>query len=90
MAAFSYPVFNSFTHIEPRSCVIKTSNIGSILDDVLRDRHNTEETLQERVDRLVRRILMEAYILNRFGDYDLSQLMSFPNFSAWSALFIKF
>ncbi|VDN38073.1 unnamed protein product [Gongylonema pulchrum] len=65
VAARSYPAFNSFTHVEPRSCVIKTSNIGSILDDVLHGRRDAEEALEEKVDRLIRRVLMEAYILNR-------------------------
>lgn len=52
--------------MESRPCVIKTKHIGAILDDMLRDLRDVEETFQQRISRLVRRIIMEVYILNRY------------------------
>uniref|UniRef100_A0AAF5PJ82 Protein kinase domain-containing protein n=2 Tax=Wuchereria bancrofti TaxID=6293 RepID=A0AAF5PJ82_WUCBA len=65
VTARSYPAFNGFTYVEPRPCVIKTKRIGAILDDILCDLCDMRETFQQRISRLIRRIVMEVYILNR-------------------------
>nr|CRZ22491.1 Bm8560 [Brugia malayi] len=65
VTARSYPAFNGFTYVEPRPCVIKTKRIGAILDDILYDLWDIRETFQQRISRLIRRIVMEVYILNR-------------------------
>ncbi|EFO21206.1 NEK protein kinase [Loa loa] len=65
VTARSYPAFNGFTYVEPRPCIIKTKHIGAILDDILRDQCDVKETFQQKIFRLLRRIVMEVYILNR-------------------------
>ncbi|KAM3725087.1 Serine/threonine-protein kinase [Dirofilaria immitis] len=65
ITARSHPTYNGCTYVEPRPCVIKTKYIGAILDDIFNDRHDTKEKIQQRISRLIRRIVMEIYILNR-------------------------
>lgn len=65
VTAISYPTYNGYAYMEPRPCVIKTKHIGAILDDMLHDLHDVKEKFQQRISQLVRRIVMEIYILNR-------------------------
>ncbi|VDN00764.1 unnamed protein product [Thelazia callipaeda] len=64
VTAHSYPVLKYFTHSELRSCVIKTKYIGTMLDDILSNSNDAEER-NFRISQLIRRIIMEVYILNR-------------------------
>ena len=56
------PIVPGLTHLEPRSCVIKFLNIESRFAICA---SGDEDTVRIRLSRLQRRIVMEAYVLNR-------------------------